>query len=352
MPLVPRLLLCLSLSIISSSFGDERWREEPLSEILIEHIKSCVAGFDDRLLVANVGDSHAVISRGGKAFVVSRDHKLDRSDERQRIEDAGGFVMWAGTWRVDGFLAVSRAFGDKLLSRRPMHIEANHAGIAQWVEPNIQGTLGCLMLCSCTSFLSMEALTHIVFTSGVTECNNISDKDVMHLYKEKKKHIVTTSRYVVTTSRYVVPTGRVKVPAGRYVVPTGKDNVIVSAGRTKVIPAGRTILVLVVLCLLRVDRIVSDILKRTKTKPKRTKPSTGLEECEKSKPKAYTSLNGPTLPHIPQQSCNPPNIDDWDCLFQPMFDEYFNPPTIAVSPVPVAAEPRAVDIVDSPVSVN
>ncbi|GKE71000.1 hypothetical protein Tco_1529072, partial [Tanacetum coccineum] len=30
----------------------------------------------------------------------------------------------------------------------------------------------------------------------------------------------------------------------KYVVPTGKDNVIVSAGRTKVIPAGRTILVL------------------------------------------------------------------------------------------------------------
>ncbi|GKB31318.1 putative reverse transcriptase domain-containing protein [Tanacetum coccineum] len=43
---------------------------------------------------------------------------------------------------------------------------------------------------------------------------------------------------------YVVPTGRVKVPAGRYVVPTGKDNVIVSAGRSKVIPASRTILVL------------------------------------------------------------------------------------------------------------
>ncbi|GJT37226.1 retrovirus-related pol polyprotein from transposon TNT 1-94 [Tanacetum coccineum] len=33
-----------------------------------------------------------------------------------------------------------------------------------------------------------------------------------------------------------------------------------------------------------------------------------------------------------------------------MFDEYFNPPTIAVSPVPVAAEPRTVDIVDSLVS--
>ncbi|GKB97467.1 integrase, catalytic region, zinc finger, CCHC-type containing protein, partial [Tanacetum coccineum] len=45
-------------------------------------------------------------------------------------------------------------------------------------------------------------------------------------------------------SKYVVPTGRVKVPADRYVVPTGKDNAIVSAGRSKVIPAGRTILVL------------------------------------------------------------------------------------------------------------
>ncbi|CAO2037171.1 unnamed protein product [Urochloa humidicola] len=71
----------------------------------------------DRLLVANVGDSRAVICKGGQAIAVSRDHKPDQSDERQRIEDAGGFVMWAGTWRVGGVLAVSRAFGDKLLKQ-------------------------------------------------------------------------------------------------------------------------------------------------------------------------------------------------------------------------------------------
>lgn len=71
----------------------------------------------DRLLVANVGDSRAVICRGGKAIAVSRDHKPDRTDERQRIEDAGGFVIWAGTWRVGGVLAVSRAFGDRLLKQ-------------------------------------------------------------------------------------------------------------------------------------------------------------------------------------------------------------------------------------------
>ncbi len=71
----------------------------------------------DRLLVANVGDSRAVISRGGKAVALSTDHKPNRTDERQRIEDAGGVVMWAGTWRVGGVLAVSRAFGDRLLKQ-------------------------------------------------------------------------------------------------------------------------------------------------------------------------------------------------------------------------------------------
>ncbi|PWZ44268.1 putative protein phosphatase 2C 45 [Zea mays] len=51
------------------------------------------------------------------AIVVSKDHKPDQTDERQRIEDTGGFVMWAGTWRVGGVLVVSRAFGDKLLKQ-------------------------------------------------------------------------------------------------------------------------------------------------------------------------------------------------------------------------------------------
>jgi protein phosphatase 1L len=72
---------------------------------------------EDRLIVANVGDSRAVLSRGGKAYPMSEDHKPNRADERQRIEEAGGVVVWAGTWRVGGVLAVSRAFGDRLLKK-------------------------------------------------------------------------------------------------------------------------------------------------------------------------------------------------------------------------------------------
>ncbi|GKD12672.1 hypothetical protein Tco_1197079 [Tanacetum coccineum] len=60
-----------------------------------------------------------------------------------------------------------------------------------------------------------------------------------------------------------------------------------------------------------------------------------------------TSSSGLVSNPIPQQPCNPPQRDDWDLLFQPMFDEYFNPPTIVVSPVLVANAPRAVDLADS-----
>ena len=49
------------------------------------------------------------------AFPLSEDHKPNRTDERQRIESAGGVVVWAGTWRVGGVLAVSRAFGELYL---------------------------------------------------------------------------------------------------------------------------------------------------------------------------------------------------------------------------------------------
>nr|GEW34179.1 retrovirus-related Pol polyprotein from transposon TNT 1-94 [Tanacetum cinerariifolium] len=55
---------------------------------------------------------------------------------------------------------------------------------------------------------------------------------------------------------------------------------------------------------------------------------------------------------VSQQPCNPPNRNDWDCLFQPMFDKYFNPSSCAISLVPVAAAPRAVDLADSPLSTS
>ncbi|KAL7245661.1 hypothetical protein ACSBR2_000901 [Camellia fascicularis] len=68
-----------------------------------------------RLWVANLGDSRAVLSGGGQVIQMSTDH--EPSTERGMIENKGGFVsnMPGDVPRVNGQLAVSRAFGDKSL---------------------------------------------------------------------------------------------------------------------------------------------------------------------------------------------------------------------------------------------
>ncbi|KAH8963474.1 hypothetical protein BDL97_04G013000 [Sphagnum fallax] len=78
----------------------------------------------ERLIIANVGDSRAVICKGGNAVALSSDHKPNRADERQRIEEAGGVLMCDHTWIVGDLVSssankwvagagrLSRAFGD------------------------------------------------------------------------------------------------------------------------------------------------------------------------------------------------------------------------------------------------
>ncbi|XP_071695664.1 probable protein phosphatase 2C 10 [Rutidosis leptorrhynchoides] len=68
-----------------------------------------------KLWVANIGDSRAVLSRGGQAIQMTVDH--EPNTERGSIENRGGFVsnMAGDVARVKGQLAVSRAFGDKNL---------------------------------------------------------------------------------------------------------------------------------------------------------------------------------------------------------------------------------------------
>nr|GEY01907.1 Gag-Pol polyprotein [Tanacetum cinerariifolium] len=65
-----------------------------------------------------------------------------------------------------------------------------------------------------------------------------------------------------------------------------------------------------------------------------------------------TSSSGLVPNLIPQKPCIPTPRDEWDYLFQPMFDEYFNPPTIAVSPVLVANAPIAIDLANLHVSTS
>jgi len=68
----------------------------------------------DLLVVANAGDSRAVLCRAGVAVPLSEDHKPNHPTETNRIEAAGGYVEFCGPgqYRVNGNLNLSRALGD------------------------------------------------------------------------------------------------------------------------------------------------------------------------------------------------------------------------------------------------
>eukprot|EP00760_Papus_ankaliazontas_P014952 PhM_4_TR16196/c0_g1_i1/m.68866/K14803/PTC2_3; protein phosphatase PTC2/3 len=70
---------------------------------------SCLLTPKNSVVCANVGDSRAVLCRGGEALALSEDHKPQTPAEEERIKKAGGHVSMN---RVNGQLAMSRAMGD------------------------------------------------------------------------------------------------------------------------------------------------------------------------------------------------------------------------------------------------
>ncbi|QCE13791.1 protein phosphatase [Vigna unguiculata] len=65
--------------------------------------------FGRSLLVANVGDCRAVLSRHGRAIEMSKDHRPNCVNERTRVESLGGFI---DDGYLNGQLGITRAMGD------------------------------------------------------------------------------------------------------------------------------------------------------------------------------------------------------------------------------------------------
>jgi len=102
--------------------GKEILRQLNLYEKRVGSTAVIVLLVENRLYVANAGDSRAVLAkRNGDAIRLSFDHKPLLRSERDLIRHAGGFVMETG--RVNGVLAVSRGLCDFYLhpfvSREP-----------------------------------------------------------------------------------------------------------------------------------------------------------------------------------------------------------------------------------------
>ncbi|KAJ4830771.1 hypothetical protein Tsubulata_049052, partial [Turnera subulata] len=93
------------------------------SQFLKEDVRGgscCVTALvrNGNLVVSNAGDCRAVISRGGVAEALTSDHRPSREDEKDRVENLGGYVdLIRGAWRIQGSLAVSRGIGDRHLKQ-------------------------------------------------------------------------------------------------------------------------------------------------------------------------------------------------------------------------------------------
>ncbi len=81
------------------------------SKTLIIMLRLQVNQYELELGAYNTGDSRCIlVSITGEITELSHDHKPNNMNERNRIQSDG-------TWRVEGVLAVSRSFGDRLLKR-------------------------------------------------------------------------------------------------------------------------------------------------------------------------------------------------------------------------------------------
>ncbi|XLS53481.1 hypothetical protein HN51_014158 [Arachis hypogaea] len=97
---------------ILENIADSRGGSTVVAAILIDGVK---------LLVANVGDSRAISCKNGIAKPITVDHEPDK--EKDLVETRGGcvFTRPGSIPRVDGQLAMTRAFGDGKLKE---HITA------------------------------------------------------------------------------------------------------------------------------------------------------------------------------------------------------------------------------------
>ncbi|EEF39210.1 protein phosphatase 2c, putative [Ricinus communis] len=89
----------------------------------------------EKLIIANVGDSRAVLCRNGVAKQLSVDHEPQK--EKELVESRGGFVSKkpGSVPRVDGQLAMTRAFGD---GRLKDHITSEPNLIAKIIDKGVE----------------------------------------------------------------------------------------------------------------------------------------------------------------------------------------------------------------------
>jgi serine/threonine protein phosphatase PrpC len=134
-----------------------------------------IASFDSttgkyRLLHANIGDSRTVLAQkqdDGSFLSVpcTFDHKPTNEEERRRIEEAGGYVQMS---RVDGQLALSRAFGDRMLKTLHLPPEKRKVTSKPEIIPN-DATAQDYLFLACDGIYEGDVFTRELVIKYISE---------------------------------------------------------------------------------------------------------------------------------------------------------------------------------------
>ena len=135
------------------------------------------------LQVGNVGDSRVIVGKGGTAYPMTTDHKPSVDGERVRIEAAGGHVA---NERVDGRLAVSRAYGDSEYKKTATTTELTHKVIAVPDVTHVEVSKDDIVFLSCDgvferNFSNQEVISFVHARMQETDdlaevCNMVCDE--------------------------------------------------------------------------------------------------------------------------------------------------------------------------------
>tara|TARA_Y100000741_G_scaffold360760_1_gene343551 strand:- start:207 stop:1001 length:795 start_codon:yes stop_codon:yes gene_type:complete len=152
---------------------------------------SIIIKYNNILITINLGDSRAVILQknaeypNGNILLATNDHKPD--NERERIRQSNGTVEFDGhTYRVNGNLSLSRAFGDFYLK---YHKKNKYRGPVS-VEPDI-------------NFITMNYNTKYIGVIGSDGLwDDVSNKDVLNIYRHCKKNKISKISSVLGATAY------------------------------------------------------------------------------------------------------------------------------------------------------
>ncbi|XP_060074261.1 protein phosphatase 1K, mitochondrial-like [Ylistrum balloti] len=79
----------------------------------------CLLQHSTELTIGHVGDTRALLCRGGKAIALTQDHNPDNMEEKRRIESCGAAITpnSLGTPKVNGKLSMTRCIGNLPLKK-------------------------------------------------------------------------------------------------------------------------------------------------------------------------------------------------------------------------------------------